>query len=217
MANRGASASVQTEWAKAANEPAHLFEVRLDAADGGTQYMTDSYRSVLWNGNTYGGFGHALGFSGLVETAEVRITDASLQISGVDQTWISILLSKQYIDRRLLIYKLFFNQATELLIVDPVNIHDGRLDEPRVDEDPASGKCVVTFKSRDQFADFERLSGRHTNPNDQNLWFPNDRAFDMNAQLAGHRYDAVWGLASAAPRSVPVGDGGGDNGSFSTG
>lgn len=195
MAQRGATAAVQTEWAKAANEPAHLVEVRFDAGDGGTVYLTDSWRNVTWpaNGKTYFAQGHLLGFNGLIESADMQITDVTMQLSGVDQTWISIILGKQYIDRRLLIYKMFFNQSTEQLIVDPFVLHDGRMDEPSIDEDPGSGKCVVTIKSRDVFADFERLAGRHTCPNDQNLFFPSDRAFDMNAQLVGQRLQLMWG------------------------
>lgn len=193
MAGRGASAAVQTEWAKAANEPAHLVEVRFDVADGGTQRLTDSWRNVDWGGNTYFALGHMLGFDGLVESADLRVTDLTLTLSGVDQAWIANILGKQYIDRRLLIYQMFFNQSTEQLIVDPVAIHDGRLDEPSINEDPANGSCLVLVKSRDVFSDFERLSGRHTNPNDQNLFFPNDRAFDMNAQLVGQRTQLMWG------------------------
>lgn len=202
MAARGASAAVQAEWAKSANEPAHLVEVRLDAADGGTVYLTDSWRAVSYAGNVYSGLGQMLGFDGLVEAVDMRVTDLSFRLSGVDQSWVSIVLSKQYIDRRLLIYQMFFDQTNEQLIVNPVVIHDGRMDEPTIEEDPASGKCVVTISSRDQFADFERLSGRHTNPNDQNLFFPNDRAFDMNAQLVGQRLQVLWG---AAPRNGPDG------------
>lgn len=196
--NRGSSAAVQAEWAKTQNEPAHLVEVRFDAADGGSVYLTDSWRNVVYNGNTYAALGHMLGFEGLVESVDLRITDLTLRLSGVDQTWISIVLSKQYIDRRLLLYQMFFDQTTEQLIVSPVVIHDGRMDEPTIDEDPATGKCVVQIKARDQFADFERLSGRHTNPNDQNLLFPNDRAFDMNARLVGRRFELMWG---APPRT----------------
>lgn len=203
MAGRGASGAVQAEWAKSANEPAHLVEVRFDVADGGSQYMTDSWRNVSYSGNTYFALGHVLGFDGLVESADMRITDVTLNLSGIDQSWISLLLSKQYIDRRLLIYQMFFDQTTEQLIVNPIVIHDGRMDEPSINEDPAGGKCIVQIKSRDQFADFDRLSGRHTNPNDQNLFFPNDRAFDMNAQLVGQRLQLMWGNSPRA--STPDG------------
>lgn len=191
--NRGSTAAVQAEWAKAQNQPAHLVEVRFDAADGGSVRLTDAWRNVDWNGNTYFALGHLLGFEGLLESVDLRVVDVTLLLSGVDQTWIALILGKQYIDRRLLVYQMFFDQTTEQLIVDPVMIHDGRMDEPSIDEDPSSGKCVVSIKSRDQFADFERLSGRHTNPNDQNLFFPSDRGFDMNAQMVGQRFELMWG------------------------
>jgi hypothetical protein len=65
------------------------------------------------------------------------------------------------------------------------------MDEPRIVEDPEAGKCVVQVASRDQFADFEKLAGRHTNPHDQNIWFPFDRAFDKLAQLNNQSF--TWG------------------------
>jgi hypothetical protein len=51
--NRGASAAVQAEWAKAQNAPAHLVELQFDVADGGTVYVTDSYRTISYGGNSY--------------------------------------------------------------------------------------------------------------------------------------------------------------------
>jgi hypothetical protein len=80
--NRGATAAVQAEWAKSANEPAHLVELRFDAGDGGTIYLTDSYRSVTWNGNTYLASGDVLGFSGLQESAEMRVAEVMVQLSA---------------------------------------------------------------------------------------------------------------------------------------
>jgi hypothetical protein len=204
MANRGASAAVQTEWAKVANQPAHLIEVRFDAGDGGTQYMTDSYRAISWGGNSYAPLGHVLSFQGISESAEMRVANASLTLSGVASTWISNLLTKNYIDRRLLVYKAFFNTSTEALIVDPVAIHDGRMDEPVLQEDPSTGKCEITLASRDQFADFERLTGRHTNSIDQNLWFPADRAFDLLDQNAGRATAIVWGKVPPAAPPGPL-------------
>jgi hypothetical protein len=73
------------------------------------------------------------------------------------------------------------------------------MDEPKIDDDPDSGKSLVQLRSHDQFADFERTTGRHTNPNDQALWFPNDRAFDQIAQLASQQQRFTWG------RSLPLG------------
>lgn len=196
--NRGASALVQAEWAKSQNAPCHLIELQFDAGDGGTVYITDSYRAITYNGNSYIALGALLDFGGVSESVEMRVTDAQLTLQGVDQTYIAAFLQRQYLYRRMLVYKAFLGTA-DALIVDPFAIHDGRMDEPAIQEDPDSGRCVVQLRSHDQFADFERLTGRHTNPNDQALWFPNDRAFDLVAQLAAQQQKFTWG------RSLPVG------------
>jgi hypothetical protein len=193
MSGRGASVAVLAELAAAQNQPAHLFEFRFDVADGGTLYFTDSYRTISWSGNTYTAAGHLLSFSGLTESAELRITDVKGQLSGVDQTMIAQILTKQYMDRRVLIYKVMFNTATQAIIVDPFPIHDGRMDEPSLQEDPDTGKSIVQITSHDQFVDFERKMGRHTNPADQNLFFPTDRSFDLVAQNAGSQITITWG------------------------
>lgn len=195
MTARGASVAVQAEWAAAANAPAHLIELRLDAGDGGTVYVTDSYRSIVWGGNTYTALGHLLGFGGLAESAEVRVADISVSLSGVDQTLIATVLAADYLDRQFLIYQ-FFLDTSDAVIASPVLIHDGRIAEAAVDEDGDSGKCVVSLKSRDSFADFERLNGRHTNPNEQKYHFPNDASFDLLAQLAGQNRQLIWGAVS---------------------
>jgi len=208
MSGRGASVDVIAELAKGANQPAHLFELQFDVADGGTLYLTDSYRAISYGGNSYSAAGHLLSFSSLTESAELRITDLRAQLSGVDQTMIAQVLNKQYLDRHLVIYKAFFDVATQALIVDPIAIHNGRMDEPLIQEDPVSGSSVVQITSHDQFADFERRSGRHTNPADQNLYFPTDRAFDLVAQNAGKQTTLMWGV----PRPggpAPSGGGGG--------
>lgn len=195
MSGRGASVAFLAELDQPNNQPAHLFEARFDAGDGGTLYFTDSYRAIVWNGNTYTAAGHLLGFSNLTESAELRIADVQVQLAGVDQSMISQVLTKNYIDRQLLIYKAMFDRATQAIIVDPVPIHDGRMDEPVVSEDPDAGTCTVRIVSHDQFADFERRAGRHTNPQSQNLFFPNDRCFDLVAQNAGSQVTLTWGAA----------------------
>lgn len=194
--NRGASAAVQAEWAKAANAPAHLMEVRFDTADGGTVRITDSYRPITWGGNVYAAAGDLLSFGGLTESFELRVADITVELSGVNQAYIAAFLQRKYVDRRLLIYQCFFD-ASEALVVDPFAIHDGRMDDPRIVEDPEAGRCIVQVSSRDQFADFEKLNGRHTNPHDQNVFFPADRAFDNLVQRNSRTF--TWGRIKEPP------------------
>lgn len=217
MSARGASASVITEWGKSQNRPAHLCQVQLDAGDGGTVYLTNYSRAVSWGGNSYVAGGHLLGFQGLAESADLRVRDVQVTLSGVDQSWISTILAKQYFKRPLLIYQALFDSG-DAVIVDPVLIHSGFMEDPRIEENPPQGTCTVTIVSRDQFSDFERPSGRHTNSNDQKLYFSADQSFDMWAQLAVAQRQFIWGVptgansGAGAGASVSLGLGGRFNG-----
>lgn len=194
--NRGVSAAVQSAWASDKNSPAHLIALRFDASDGGPLLMTDSYRNIIWNGELYFALGHFLNFSGLTETFELRVADVTVELSGVDSSRIAIFLQRKYLHRQLVINKLFLD-AGQQLVVDPFPIHDGRMDEPRISEEPDSGRAVIEVASRDQFSDFERLSGRHINSTDQKKFFPNDRSFD---QLAVFNQQAfIWGRLREPP------------------
>jgi len=177
MADRGASAAFLTELVKDQNEPFHLFELQLDVADGGTVRNTDLHRDVSWGGNSYLANGHFMQFSGIQESAELRVKTCSVTLSGVDQAWIATVLTVNYIDRRLLIYKGFVNATTDAVIVDPIAIFDGRVDSAQTEEDPSAGTCSVTLTAADDWVDFERLNGRHTNPTEQQALFPSDLGF----------------------------------------
>lgn len=196
MTARGASVAVLAEMAKAQNAPFHLIEIRLDTADGGTVYMCDGSRAVVFGGNTYLAMGHFLSYSGVSESADSKISTAALALSGVDQTMVSLVLTKQYIDRQLVIYKGFLDTTTDVLLVDPIAIFNGRMDDPAIQEDPAAGSCTVAISATDAFSDFTRLIGRHTNPNDQaTAGFASDRGLDLVAALAGQTTTLIWGRA----------------------
>lgn len=186
--NRGASSDVIAEMALDANRPVHLFELYLS---GATTYATDAYRTIVWNGNTYPALGHFLDFDGVEEVSDLTITQCRVQLSGVDQTMISTVLSHEYIDRRLVIRKGFLSGA-EAVLIDPLPIFDGRVDSPEIAEDPASGSCTVSISASSHWIDFERTPGRHTNHEEQQIWFPGDLGFEYVSQL---NKQIKWGAA----------------------
>ena len=186
MAERGMTAAARAEAAKAQNQPLHLLEVHFDT---GVLRVSDHFRAVNWDGNTYQALGTLLSFSGIRESAELRVFDLTVQLSGVDQTMIASVLVEDYIDRRLVIYKGFQNDRGEV-IVDPVAIFDGRMDAPVIEEDPESGKCVVAVTAGSHFVDFERTPGRRTNSAIQETFFPGDRFFDAVSEV---NREITWG------------------------
>lgn len=200
MSGRGATSAVLTELGKSANSVAHLVEVRLDAADGGTIYMTDSYRAITWNGNTYQALGHFLGFEQLEESRELKVAQARLTLSGVDQAWYSYLLTKHYLGRTAVVYKAFFD-GNEGLIVDPFAICQGPMDAPEIDEDPTSGQNTITVQVTSLGADIDRVAGRRTSVSDQQRFFPNDTAFKLCPQVSGTLLgrSVYWGRPTIPP------------------
>ena len=78
------------------------------------------------------------------------------------------------------------------VVIDPIAIFDGRADSPMIEEDPDSGKCVVVLAAAQHWVDFERRPGRHTNHEEQQIWFPGDKGFEF---VSGLNREIKWGAA----------------------
>lgn len=204
MSGRGASAAVLTETAKGANQPFHLVQVVFDAGDGGPIYMTDLHRAVSFGGHTYLANGEFLQYEALEESAELKVTEATLSLSGVDQVWIAYLLTLQYLGRTAIVYKGFVD-SSDTLIVDPIAILQGPMDAPEISEDPSSGAVKITVKVTSLGADLNAPSGFHSNLNEHQVLFPGDMGFQFAAQVAGllASRSVFWG-AQASPAAAPT-------------
>lgn len=186
MSGRGMSGAALAQVDALSNRPLHLVEMYLAS---GTLYITDAYRPIEWGANTYQATGHFLSFSGIEETADIQVSQATLALSGIDQAYIAVALGQTYIDRRITIRKAFLHPSTEAVIVDPCLIFDGRMDAFSVEEDPDSGQCTVSVSAASHWVDFERRPGRHTNHAEQQLYYPGDLGFEY----ASENNEAVWG------------------------
>lgn len=190
MTSRGFAVAALAQVNAAANEPAHLYEIYLDA---GTVYATDSYRSIPFNNgtglHTYAADGQMLDFQGVRETSDLQISSVTVLLSGVDQTWLSNVLTHNYLNRRLVIYEFFLTDAGAL-VVDPLIIFDGNMDSPTIDEDPDSGTCTVSLSAASVESDIFRLPGRHTNDAEQQIYYSGDTGFRW---MANSNKQITWG------------------------
>lgn len=177
--DRGASAGYIAEIGKSTNTPCFLIEARFDA---GTDYITDAAAPIVWVGNTYLSSGRMLGFSGISETADLQIPNVTLSFSGVDQAYISIALNTPFMDRRLVIHKAFLD-STIAVVTSPVMIFDGRMDTMTISDDPSADTSTISITATNQWGDFQRKPGRHTNTQEQQVYFPGDKFFDYVSQL----------------------------------
>ena len=186
MANRGSTTAFQTEIKKDQSHPLHLIEIYLDSA---TYYVTDNFRDVTYNSNTYTALGFFLNFDPIEESAAINASKITLGLSGVDQQYTNLFLTENYVDRQVVIRKAFISTANAL-IADPVIIFDGRMDNPIITEDTDTGLASIGVTVSNQFVDFEKTPGRYTNHENQQLHYPGDNGFIYASQIIK---DIVWG------------------------
>lgn len=187
--NRGMTVAYAARLAADVSVVCHLLEVELDS---GTQYITDAYRPLTWLGNTYQALGHFLEFDKIEETSALQVNDTTIQLSSVDRAYLAAFLGENYINRRARIY-LALLDASFALVVDPIKVLEGRLDNPVCTDDPDAGTSTLSVRVVNQWSDWERLTGRRTNQAIQSFYFPGDLGMN-NVSTADQK--VTWGRSA---------------------
>ena len=193
MANRGASAAFLTELAKDFNHPVHLLETGLDS---GPYYLTDAYTDIVWSGNTYVASGHLLGFGDIEEQTRMESYDLTVTYSIVDVTYVSLVLSEDYIGRSIKIHLALLPDGSSTPIVDPILYYDGLINGGSIIEDGAGGATLAITSNG---FDMNRRNGRHTNHEENQILFPGDKGFEFVDQATR---EMIWGQPTPTRNST---------------
>lgn len=180
---RGLTSAVNTELATDSLNPVTL--VYLGVASG-SRY-TDHYKDVSYNANTYTASSIFLSASEVSESSEVQVSNIQLTFSGADQTITSLFLNNNYMNKDVEVYKGFLN-SSQTLIADPFTLFKGKIESFSVDEE--INNSIVNISVSSHWSDFERVQGRKTNTNSQQIYFANDVGFDYASQAVA---ELRWG------------------------
>jgi len=172
---RGLTTAVNNELATDSLNPITLVYLGVST---GSRY-TDHYKDVTYDGNNYTASSVFLEASAISESSEVEITNIQLTFSGADQTIISLFLNNNYMNKDVEVYKGFLNDS-QTLIGDPVTLFKGKIESFSVDEEITNS--TVTISATSHWSDFERVQGRKTNTNSQQIYFAGDVGFDYASQ-----------------------------------
>ena len=182
---RTLTTAVKNELATDSLQPINLVYINV-----GTGYrFTDHYKDVTYDSNTYSASSLFTKLTSVTESAEVEVSNITLSFSGADQTIISLFLSNAYMDKEVEVYKGLLN-ASQALIADPFLLVKGRIESFNIDEDLESSDVQIVVASH--WADFDKIKGRKTNTNSQQLYFAGDLGFDYASQTV---QDIKWGRA----------------------
>lgn len=149
--------------------------------------ITDWEHAISALSQTFASSAHLLGVSGSTESSEPRTNSLTIELSGVEQTYIALFLGNPYHGIRARVWKAAMS-SSGAVIGDPVLTFDGPIDSIGLDESEDSVSLQVVVSSH--WANFEAIAGRKTNHNSQQLFFPGDKGFEFAADTV---QDIKWG------------------------
>ena len=184
---RGLSSSVKTELATGVIDPVLLVEIEFGTPVYLTNASFDITSSVSGSSRTYLSNGHFKNITGVNETNKPTKNSLQLSLSGVDQTYISIALSENIINKEVYIYRGFLD-TNNALIADPFLLFFGTIDEYRINDTTSTSNLVLNLTSH--WGNFQKTSGRVTTDNSQQRYFSGDKGMEFAALTVR---DIKWG------------------------
>lgn len=179
---RGLDSSFIAELAKDSFDLCTL--IFIDVGSG--VYLTDYAHDITYSGDIYSASDHLISVGSPTESRDLRVNTLSIGLSGVEQTYISLFLQNDFVNRQVLIYKAAINAGS--IVGAPMVLFDGRLTRFEVRESDDTSEVVVEVASH--WADFDKTNGRLTNNNSQQFYFSGDVGFEYAANTVR---DLKWG------------------------
>jgi len=181
--SRVISSGVITEIATNDFRMCHLLEINLATPI----YYTDSPQDIVYDSNTFLASGHILQIEAIQEASDIRVGSSKIKLSGVEQTFVNLMLAGGYSGRQVRILRAFLNDTNQI-IGDPFLLYDGRIEGHQIKDSNTTSEVILSISSH--WSDFEKKSGRKTNSNSQALYFSTDKGFDFSALV---NKDIKWG------------------------
>ena len=179
---RGLSSSITTELQNQNIKPIVLVEILFPTP----QRITNHYKDITFNSNTYTASGHLLSITTKAENAEVDTSNFQIELSGADNAFISIVLNNVVSNDNVNIDIAFLDSSDA--IIDSFTYDKGFLDSFSIDTD----KAILILNCSSHFAYFSRVQGRKTNTGSQQRFFTGDVGFEFAALTLD---DLKWGRA----------------------
>ncbi len=156
--------------------------------DGGDVCLHAGLGNIVYGGDTYIGAGGIGTIGTAEENADLSRSTLSLQLRGLPNDLLAIILNEHYQGRTATLSVGYFDRTTNQLVADPTIIYRGRMDKPTV----SRGKtCTVNLTVESRFASWDRPLVRRYNDADQQLRYPGDKGLEYVEQIVERQI--FWG------------------------
>jgi hypothetical protein len=179
--SRDITSAVLNALDNAVIEPFFAVDLYLDS---GPLYLWSGYGDLVIGGKTYLGAGQLLNISSVAETTEMEAKGATISVSGIPSSFLSLALTEPYQGRECRIY---FGVTSSPF--NYVEVFAGELDQMNIEEQVDTANISVIAEN--VLVKLERPVVRRFTNEDQKSRFPNDRGLEFIASLQDK--EIFWG------------------------
>ena len=186
---RSLTTAIKNELATNDIRPVHLITIGFATPVNITDCSFNLTSSVSGSSVTYSSSDFVLGISNHTEETDITKSSVSINLSGADQTFISVVLNENVINDSVTIYRGLLS-SNNTLIADPFLLYKGNIESFDIEENDKNSTVGLSIVSH--WADFEKKNGRKTNNTSQQRFFSTDVGMDFASQTV---QDIKWGRA----------------------
>lgn len=147
-------------------------------------YVWSGYGDLFIEGKTYLGAGQLLNISSVSETTEMEAKGATITMTGIPSSFLSLALQEPYQGRECIIYFGVTDNPSAY-----VEVFAGELDQMNIEE--ASETCAISVTAENVLIKLERPVVRRFTNEDQKSRFPDDKGLEYVASLQDK--EIFWG------------------------
>lgn len=151
--------------------------------------FTEWSRNISALSSTFVSSAHLIGIGDSSESTDIRANSIDLVMSGVEQSFIALFLTNNYMDVRARIWKAVLD-SSDAIIGAPFLAFDGRISSYSISDDTGASEISIEISSH--WKDFDLSKGRRTNRNSQQYYFPSDKGMDFSGVVVKN---LKWGKA----------------------
>jgi hypothetical protein len=185
---RGLTTAVKNELATQNIKPVLLIEIGFPTPIYITNNYFDLTSSVSGTSRTYTASGHLLSIDAVTETNTPTKNTLTIGLSGVDQTYISVVLNTSVTGDIVRIYQAYLD-SSNAIIADPFLLYYGTIDDVKIQDSVTTASLTINVTSH--WGAFDKISGRTTANNSQKRFFSSDEGMSYSAVTI---QDIEWGL-----------------------
>ena len=182
MTNRDMNSTLVQETEKTVVTYYEIIEIAV----GSGYYITNAPFDISYGGDTYISMGGLISADAVEENIGFEIEKLNVMIGGIDPMpgdsipFIQKILELDYVDRNLIITRVYYNQGSQ---VGGVQIYSGYINSAGIERSLGDQGVAVKLETSNNWTDFARVNGRQTNDNSQQAVFPGDLGLEYCKEM----------------------------------